>query len=70
VTVGRTSQAAVEVLARGAPKARLGQHVTEIVLVSAPSIRIGQQAVEALQSVAQVGSAVRRQPVIAYCVTA
>ena len=64
MTVGRLSQAAVEVLLQAAPRARLGQQSAELLLQATPRVRQGQQAVEVLRSVAMGSTAYARPPVM------
>ena len=70
MTVGRISQAAVEVLLQSPPNARLSQQTTELLLQQVPSGRLGQQAVEILRSTALAGGATMTQPVMILCVSA
>ncbi|MGD9507722.1 MAG: hypothetical protein AB7I59_02250 [Geminicoccaceae bacterium] len=67
MTVGRVSQTASEVLLQVAPKARVDQQSVELFQQGAPRTRFGQQAVEVLRSVALVGGATGRQPVLILC---
>lgn len=66
MTVGRVSQAAVEVLLQATPKARVTGTAAELILQTTPRARHGQQAVEVLRSVALASSALGRQPVLIY----
>lgn len=52
MTVGRLTQAVVEVLSDGTPKARLTQEVVEILSNGTPKARLTQAVVEVLSTVA------------------
>lgn len=66
MTVGRVSQAAVEVLLQATPKARVTGTAAELIFRATPRARNGQQAVEVLRSIALAGGAVGRKPVLIY----
>ena len=57
MTVGRVSQAAVEVLLQAVPSARPTQQAAELLLRATARGRTGQQAVEVLRTVATTGLA-------------
>lgn len=69
MTVGRLSQAAVEVLLQSTPNAKLSQQATELLLQHLPRVRLGQQAVEILRSTALAGGVASRPSVVILCVT-
>ena len=70
MTVGRVSQAAVEVLLQAAPKARLSQQSAELLLQATPRARLGQQAVEVLRSTALAAGGATRPSILVLCVCA
>ena len=70
MTVGRVSQAAVEVLLQGTSTARLTQQSAELLLQATPRARLGQQSVEVLRSVSNGANTSARRPVMIVCVVA
>jgi hypothetical protein len=70
MTVGRLSQAAVEVLLQPVLHARLTEQTGEVVLQPVPRARLTGQAIEALRSVSNGASTSARRPVMIVCVLA
>ena len=68
VTVGRVSQAAVEVLLQTVPKVRAAQQACEALLQSTPRARLTGQALEVLRSVGEVADVIKRQSFMTICI--
>ncbi len=69
MTVGRATQAALEILLQPEPKARATQQALELLQQPAPRACVTGQALEVLRSVAGANATGSRRPVLILCVS-